>query len=82
MFLSVSDYTLSVDAATFRAEATKKAVEHLYRTRAFLAAARIIANRDSLTRQRAAGYWRLLERLEESINREPPLCMRPSGICV
>jgi hypothetical protein len=72
MFLSVSDYTLSVDAATVRAEATKKAVEHLYRTMAFLAAVRIIANIDSLTRQRAAGYWRLLEKLEKSINRENP----------
>ncbi|MDR0387276.1 MAG: DNA circularization N-terminal domain-containing protein [Treponema sp.] len=72
MFLSASDYTLPVDAATVRAEATRKAVENLYRTMAFLAAARIIANSDSLTRQRAAGYWRLLERLEGSINLENP----------
>ncbi|MDR0451273.1 MAG: DNA circularization N-terminal domain-containing protein [Treponema sp.] len=72
MFLSASDYTLDGNAATVREEATKKAVENLYRTMAFLAAARIIANSGSLTRQRAAGYWRLLEKLEGSINRENP----------
>jgi hypothetical protein len=55
-----------------RQEATKTAVENLYRTTAFLTSARIISNMNSLTYKKAEGYWRLLKKLEESINRENP----------
>jgi prophage DNA circulation protein len=71
-FLSASTYTLSTDTATVSQEATKTAIENLYRTMAFLSSARIIANQDSLTYKKAGGYWRLIEKLEESINRENP----------
>jgi hypothetical protein len=72
-FLSASTYTLPVEAATVSQEATKTAMENLYRTMAFLAAARIIANMDSLTYKKAEGYWRLIKNLEESIDRENPV---------
>jgi len=72
LFLSANTYTSSEEAATVSEEATITASENLYRIMAFLVSAQIIANMDSLTYRRAAGYWRLLERLEESINRENP----------
>jgi prophage DNA circulation protein len=71
-FLSASTYTLATEAVTVSQEATKTAIENLYRTMAFLASARIIENQDSLTYKKAEGYWRLLEKLEESISRENP----------
>jgi hypothetical protein len=71
-FLSASTYTLSIEAVTVSQETTKTAIENLYHTMAFLASARIIANQDSLTYKKAEGYWRLLEKLEESINQENP----------
>jgi hypothetical protein len=55
-----------------REQATKEAVENLYRILAFLVSARIIASMDSLTRQKAVGYWRLMERLAERIDQENP----------
>jgi hypothetical protein len=57
---------------TVSQEATVRAIENLFRIMAFLASARLIANMDSLTYKKAAGYWRLLEKLEGSINRENP----------
>ena len=73
MFLSADAYTLSEEAATVSEEAALTAIENLYRITAFLISAQIIANMDSLTYKKAAGYWRLLEKLEESIDRENPV---------
>jgi hypothetical protein len=53
-------------------EVTETAIDNLYRTMAFLSSARIIVNMDSLTYEKAQGYWRLLEKLEHSIDRENP----------
>jgi len=72
IFLSASAYALSEEAATVSEEAAIRASENLYRTMAFLASARLIANMDSLTYKKAAGYWRLLEKLEDSVDRENP----------
>jgi prophage DNA circulation protein len=69
-FLSANAYTLPEETATVSQEATVSASENLFRIMAFLASVRIIEKIDSLTRNRAAGYWRLLENLEGSINRE------------
>jgi prophage DNA circulation protein len=71
-FLSANTYTLSEEAATVSQMATITAIENLYRIMAFFVSARIIENMDSLTYKKTWGYWRLLERLEESINRENP----------
>ena len=71
-FLSASSYTLSEEAATPSQEATVTAIRNLYRIMAFLVSAKIIANMDSLTYKKAGGYWRLLKKLEESIDRENP----------
>jgi hypothetical protein len=71
-FLSASTYTVPTEAVTVSQEATKKAIENLYRTMAFLASAKIIANMDSLTYQKAASYWRLIKKLTESIDQESP----------
>ncbi|MDR0583604.1 MAG: DNA circularization N-terminal domain-containing protein [Treponema sp.] len=72
LFLSASDYAVPVETATVSQANTKKAMENLYRTTAFFASAQIIANMDSITYKNASGYWRLLKKLEESINRENP----------
>jgi len=72
-FLSANTYTLSEEAATVSQEAALKAIENLYRITAFIISAQLIANMDSLTYKKAAGYWRLLEKLEESIDRENPI---------
>jgi len=71
-FLSADAYTLSEEAATVSEETTLKAIENLYRIMAFLISAQLIANMDFLTYKKAAGYWRMLEKLEKSIDRENP----------
>jgi prophage DNA circulation protein len=73
IFLSANANTLpEKEAATVSQKATAAASENLYRTMAFSVSARLIANMDSLTYKKAGGYWRLLEKLEESIDRENP----------
>ena len=71
-FLSADAYTLSEESATVSQEAAARASENLYRTMAFLTAARLIAGMGFLTYKKAGGYWRLLEKLEGSIDRENP----------
>jgi len=72
-FLSADTYTLSDEpAVTVNQEATNTACENLFRIMAFLVSAQLIANMDSLTYKKAGGYWRLLEKLEESIDQENP----------
>ena len=58
-------------AHTPRQEATLRACENLFRIMAFLVAAGILENMD-ITYKQAEGYWRLLEKLVESIDREDP----------
>jgi prophage DNA circulation protein len=70
LFFSASTYTLQVEVATVSQETTKAATENLYRVMALLVSARIIANMDSLTYKKAGGYWRLVEKLTDSINQE------------
>jgi hypothetical protein len=53
-------------------EATKTAVENLYRTLGLFTSTLIIANMDSLTYKKAEGYWRLMKKLAENIDRENP----------
>ncbi|MDR1858663.1 MAG: DNA circularization N-terminal domain-containing protein [Treponema sp.] len=72
LFLSESSFSLPIETATASQENTRTALENLYRTVAFLASARIIAGMDSLAYKKAEGYWRLLKKLEESIDRENP----------
>jgi len=60
------------EAVTVNQKATITAGENLYKITAFLVSARLIASTDFLTYKKAAGYWRLLEKLEESIDRENP----------
>jgi len=73
LFLSADSFSaLPGEAATVGQKATARAVENLYRTAAYLASVEIVAGMDSPTRGEAAGYWRLLARLEESVDRENP----------
>jgi len=73
LLLSAGTDTLSEgEAVTVSHAETVTACENLYRIMAFLASAQIIASMDSLTYKKAAGYWRLLEKLENSIDREDP----------
>jgi hypothetical protein len=64
---------LSDDAGALSGEDdTAAAIDNPCRTTAFLVSARIIVNMDSLTRKKAEGYWRLLEKLERGIDQENP----------
>jgi len=72
MFLSEAGFALSGEAATVGEAAMRAAVENLYKTAAFLASVKIVDGMDSPTRGEAAGYWRLLERLGESVDGEDP----------
>ncbi|MDR1250184.1 MAG: DNA circularization N-terminal domain-containing protein [Treponema sp.] len=55
-----------------RQATTKTAIENLYRTMGLFTATLILANMDSLSYKKAEGYWRLIQKLEESIDRENP----------
>jgi hypothetical protein len=72
LFLSAGTYTLPVEAATVSREATKAAIENLYKIMAFSVSAQLIANMDSLTYKKAGAYRRLMEKPADSINRENP----------
>jgi len=72
LFLSADTFGLPYDAATVSQAATQNATENLYRTMAYVASVEIIAGMDSPSRKSAAGYWRLLSNLENSIDRENP----------
>jgi hypothetical protein len=71
-FLEAGSFTLSADTATVSQAATKTAIENLFRTMAFWVSAGILTNYDRLTRRNAEAYWRLMEKLEESVSRENP----------
>jgi hypothetical protein len=71
-FLSADTEVLSEEAATASEEETIKACENLYRIMAFSVSVRLLENMDSLTYKKATGYWRLLEKLANSIDRENP----------
>jgi hypothetical protein len=70
-FLSASEYALDMVAFTVRQEAAKKASENLYRISALSAAGQIMIQTD-YPYQKTAGYWRLLRKLEDSIDKEDP----------
>jgi len=72
LFLSADGFALPDEAATASQASTKSATENLYKTMAYVASAEIIADMDDPTRESAAGYWRLLERLAQSIDMENP----------
>jgi hypothetical protein len=70
-FLSAGTYTMNITALTVRQENTKKAMENLYRVSAFGAASLILTQMD-MSYSKAQGYWKLFQKLEESIDREDP----------
>jgi prophage DNA circulation protein len=71
-FFSASEYTLDIHVATVHQQATKAAIENLYRTAAFSASAQIMAGLESPAYQKTLNYWALLEKLEKSIDKENP----------
>jgi len=72
MFLAMDTFRLPGEAATVSQDVTRTEIENLYRTMAFITSAEIVAGMEFLSRDSAAGCWRLLERLEGSINKENP----------
>jgi len=72
LLLSADSFELPGGAATAGRAATGDAVENLYKTAAYAASAGIVAGIDPPTRENAAGYRRLPERLPESVGRENP----------
>lgn len=72
MFLAADSFRLPGVAATVSQDVTRTEIENLYRTMALVVSTEIIADMDFLTRESAEGCWRLLERLEDSIDKENP----------
>ena len=72
MLLSADTFRLPGEASTVSQDVTQTEIENLYRTMAYVASAEIIAGMDFLSHDSAAGCWRLLERLEGSIDKENP----------
>jgi len=72
MLLAADTFRLPGEAATVSQDATRAEVENLYRTMAFAASAELLAGMDFLSRDSAAGCWRLFEKLEGSIDKESP----------
>lgn len=70
-FLSASGYTLDIIPLTVRQESAKRAIENLYRTCALGATCQIMARND-YSYQKTSGYWRLLRKLEDSIDKDDP----------
>lgn len=70
-FCSAAGYAMDIPAATPAQRNTKEALENLYRAGALCAASLIIAQ-TGLTYQKARGYWNLLAKLEESVDKDNP----------
>jgi hypothetical protein len=70
-FLSANDYAMDIPAVTPAQRNTKEAVENLYRAGALCAASQIIIQID-LSYRKADGYWNLMAKLEESVDKNNP----------
>ena len=73
-FITAYNYELSQEAITEQQYNTKTAVENLYKTLAFGAAAQLLTQLEPTeqTYESVQGFWNLLERLEEAIDKENP----------
>lgn len=71
-FLTAASYELDEEAVTEQQYNTKNAMENLYRTAAFGVCAQLLTKIDASTEtyNRQGGFWKLLEKLEDSINKE------------
>lgn len=71
-FLTASNYELEEEAITEQQWNTKEAIENFYKTVAFGASVQLLVklNADTHTYENMQGLWSLLEKLEESINKE------------
>ena len=73
-FITAYNYELSQEAITEQQYNTKTAIENLYKTLAFGAAAQLLTQLEPTeqTYESVQGFWNLLERLEEAIDKENP----------
>lgn len=71
-FLTAASFELSEEAITEQQYNTKTAIENLYRTVAFAVASQLLVQLDSekQTYESQQGYWSLLEKLEDTIDKE------------
>lgn len=71
-FLTAASYEINEAAITEQQYNTKTAMENLYRTAAFGVCAQLLTKLDASaeTYNRQDGLWKLLEKLEDSINKE------------
>jgi prophage DNA circulation protein len=69
---SASEYTLTITAATVSAQNVKTAMENLYRTAALIAASELLISMDNASYEKTNNYWKLLEKLEASIDQNNP----------
>lgn len=71
-FLSATEYSLNMETVTVVQQNTKTATENLYRTAALLCASELLLQMDNPSYQATSGYWKLLQKLEASINQNNP----------
>lgn len=71
-FLTAANYELEEEAITEQQYNTKTAMENLYRTAAFGVCAQLLTKLEASTEtyNKQDGLWKLLERLEDSIDKE------------
>ena len=73
MFLMADGWAVNTIPATLDEQEQKAETENLYRAMALTAASQIITGFDTLTHQEAENYWRLYEKLEESVDKNDSL---------
>jgi hypothetical protein len=73
MFLMADSWAVNTIPATIDEQEQKSETENLYRAMALTAASQIIAGFDTPTHQEAENYWRLYEKLEESVDKNDSL---------
>ena len=69
---SASEYTLNITAATVAAQNIKSAMENLHRSAALIAASELLVSMSSVSYEQTNNYWRLLAKLEASIDQNNP----------
>lgn len=71
-FLSNATYLLDISVATPKGEATRSALQNLYRTASLYAAAGIVPSIPEISYDKFKALYQLLQSLEESIDRDDP----------
>ena len=71
-FLSESNFSFENTPITIKEAQTKTAMENLYKTACFCAAGELLVKLENNTYEQTQGYWKLLQNLENSLDKNDP----------